>query len=101
MITVESTDVAKILSHAGDVVAAKGFHGRGYTTSAKKPPHRQLDEREKDYNAWLAGLRAPVERATANIKCRRILHTDYRRPLRIYLDSFRAAVGLYFFTATC
>jgi hypothetical protein len=45
-------------------------------------------------------LRAPVERAIAHIKSWRILHTDYRRPLRSYLTSFRAAIGLYFFKLT-
>lgn len=99
VIAVDTTEVAKILSRAGDVIADQGFHGRGYTTPAKKPPHRQLYQREKDDNTWIFGLRAPVERAIANIKTWRIFHTDYRQPLRTYLDSFRAAVGLYFFAA--
>src|SRR6266571_4669732 len=47
--------------------------------------------------ADVSRLRAPVERAIAHIKSWRILHTDYRRPLRTYLTSFRAAIGLYFF----
>jgi len=97
VIAVDTTEVAAILSRAGDVIGDKGFQGRGFTTPAKKPKSRELYEREKDYNAWISGLRAPVERAIANIKTWRILHTDYRRPLRTYLDSFRAAVGLYFF----
>ena len=42
-------------------------------------------------------LRATVERAIAHLKSWRILHTDYRRPLRTYITSYRAAVGLYFF----
>ena len=46
----------------------------------------------------LSGIvRAPVERAIAHLKSWRILHTDYRRPLRTYVMSYRAAVGLYFF----
>jgi hypothetical protein len=28
---------------------------------------------------------------------RRILFTDYRRPLKTFMSSFRAAIGLYFF----
>ena len=98
VIVLDTTEVAEILSKAGDVIGDKGFQGRGYTTPIKKPQHRELYEREKDYNAWISSLRAPVERAIANIKTWRILHTDYRRPLHTYLDSFRAAVGLYFFT---
>ena len=27
----------------------------------------------------------------------RILFTDYRRPLKTFISSFRAAIGLYFF----
>lgn len=42
------------------------------------------------------GLRAPIERATANLKTWRVLHTDYRRPLRAFYDTFRAIVGFCF-----
>jgi hypothetical protein len=34
----------------------------------------------------------------AHIKAWRILHTDYRRPYKTYLSSFKAAIGLFFFT---
>jgi hypothetical protein len=40
---------------------------------------------------------AAVERAVATLKTWRILFTDYRRPLKIFESSFRAAAGLYFF----
>jgi hypothetical protein len=53
--------------------------------------------REHDYNNQVSSLRAPVERAVANLKTWRILFTDYRRPLRTFLSSFHAAIGLYFF----
>jgi hypothetical protein len=33
----------------------------------------------------------------AHLKTWKILFTDYRRPLRTFLDSFRASIGLYFF----
>jgi hypothetical protein len=39
----------------------------------------------------------PVERAVATLKTWRILFTDYRRPLKTFRSSFRAAIGLYFF----
>jgi hypothetical protein len=42
-------------------------------------------------------FRAPVERAAATLKTWRILFTDYRRPLKTFRSSFRAAIGLYFF----
>jgi len=40
-----------------------------------------------------------VEGAISHLKSWRILHTDYRRPLKTYLTSFRAAIGLFFFKA--
>ena len=43
------------------------------------------------------GSVAPVPRPAAHLKTWKILFTDYRRPLNTFLDSFRAAIGLYFF----
>jgi hypothetical protein len=71
-----------------------------YITPIKKPQCRELLEWEKKFNADVSRLRAPVERAIAHIKSWRILHTDYRRPLRTYVTSFKAAIGLYFFKLT-
>jgi hypothetical protein len=45
----------------------------------------------------VSSFRAPVERAVATLKTWRILFTDYRRPLKTFKSSFRAAIGLYFF----
>jgi hypothetical protein len=56
--------------------------------------------REHDYNNQISSFRAPVERAVATLKTRRILFTDYRRPLETFLSSFGAAIGLYFFKET-
>ena len=52
---------------------------------------------EHEYNNQVSSIRAPIERAVAHIKAWKILFTDYRRPLNTFLDSFRAAIGLYFF----
>jgi hypothetical protein len=49
------------------------------------------------YNNQVSSFRAPVERAVAQLKTWRILFTNYRRPLKTFLSSFRAAMGLYFF----
>jgi hypothetical protein len=87
-----------ILKGAGGVVGDKGFIGTDYiTTPVRKPENRDLYIREHDYNNQVSSLRAPVERAVANLKTWRILFTDYRRPLKTFLSSFRAATGLYFF----
>ena len=39
-----------------------------------------------------------TERAVANLKTWRILHTDYLRPLHTYDDALHAAIGLHWFT---
>jgi transposase len=71
--------------------------GSGFITPFKKPQGGELLVWQKEFNAQVNRLRAPVERAIAYLKSWRILHTDYRRPLRTYTTSYRAAVGLYFF----
>jgi len=87
-----------ILKSAGGVFGDKGFIGPDYiTTPVRKPQDRDLYIREHDYNNQVSSFRAPVERAIADLKTWRILFTDYRRPLRTFLCSFRAAIGLYFF----
>ena len=68
-----------------------------FITPFKKPQGGELLDWQKEFNAQVNKLRAPVERAIAHLKSWRILHTDYRRSLRTYVTSYRAAVGLYFF----
>jgi hypothetical protein len=89
--------VKEILDLAGSVIADKGFQGSGYVTPAKKPTDRELYIREHEYNNQVSSIRAPIERAVAHLKTWKILFTDYRRPLSTFLDSFDAAIGLYFF----
>jgi hypothetical protein len=36
----------------------------------------------------------------AHIKNWRILHTDYRRPIETWETTFRAAIGVFFFSLT-
>jgi hypothetical protein len=87
-----------ILKMAGGVFGDKGFIGTDYiTTPVRKPEGRELYMREHDYNNQVSSYRAPVERAVAQLKTWRILFTDYRRPLKTFASSFRAAIGLYFF----
>jgi DDE superfamily endonuclease len=87
-----------ILRLAGGVIGDKGFIGTDYvTTPARKPEDRDLYIREHDYNNEISLLRAAVERAIADLKTWRTLFTDYRRPLKTFASSFRAAIGLFFF----
>lgn len=86
-----------ILKAAGDALGDKGFIGTDYiATPVRKPQHRDLYLREKDYNNQISSLRAPVEQAIAHLKTWKILFTDYRRPLKTFTTSFRAAIGLFF-----
>ena len=98
MAKLEGSDVEKILKRAGGVFADKGFIGTDYiTTPIRKPQCRQLLQWEHEWNNQVSSYRAPVERAVATLKAWRILFTDYRRPLKTFKSSFRAAIGLYFF----
>ena len=98
MTLVKTEPVARILAVAGDVIADKGFQGSGYLTPVKKPKGGHLTWLQNDYNNQISGLRAAIERAVAHLKNWRILHTDYRRPINTWETSFRAALGIYFFS---
>ena len=98
MAKLKGSDCEIILKLAGGVFGDKGFIGTDYiTTPVRKPQDRELYIREHEYNNQISSHRAPVERAVASLKTWRILFTDYRRPLKTFLSSFRAAIGLYFF----
>jgi DDE superfamily endonuclease/Helix-turn-helix of DDE superfamily endonuclease len=98
MAKLKGSAVERILRGAASVIGDKGFIGTGYiTTPRRKPTQRDLLEWEREWNRQVSSHRAPVERAVANLKTWRILFTDYRRPLKTFTSSFRAATGLFFF----
>jgi len=98
MAKLKGSEVEKILKKAGGVFGDKGFIGTDYiTTPIRKPQCRKLLQWEHEWNNQVSSFRAPVERAVATLKTWRILFTDYRRPLKTFKSSFRAAIGLYFF----
>lgn len=98
MAKLKGSVVEKILKKAGGVFGDKGFIGADYiTTPIRKPKCRKLAQWEHEWNNQVSSFRAPVERAVATLKTWRILFTDYRRPLKTFKSSFRAATGLYFF----
>jgi hypothetical protein len=101
MAKLKKSAVEKILKKAGGVFGDKGFIGADYiTTPIRKPECRELLQWEHEWNNQVSSFRAPVERAVATLKTWRILFTDYRRPLKTFKSSFRAAIGLYFFKET-
>ena len=98
MAKLKKSAAEKILKKAGGVFGDKGFIGTDYiTTPIRKPECRELLNWEHEWNNQVSSFRAPVERAVATLKTWRILFTDYRRPLKTFKSSFRAAIGLYFF----
>ena len=98
MAKLKGSDAEKILKKAGGVFGDMGFIGTDYiTTPIRKPQCRRLLQWEHEWNNQVSSFRAPVERAVATLKTWRILFTDYRRPLKTFSSSFRAAIGLYFF----
>ena len=98
MAKLTGSECEMILKLAGSVIGDKGFIGTDcIITPVRKPKDRDLSMSEQDYNNQISSLRAPVERAVAHLKTWRILFTDYRRPLKTFLSSFRAAIGPYFF----
>jgi transposase len=94
------TPVAGIVGRSGGGIADKGYQGCGMVTPRKKPQGGELIAWEKEYNADVSSLRAPVERLVAHFKSWRIFHTDYRRAYHTYRDAYDAARGLYFFSIT-
>jgi hypothetical protein len=79
-------------------VADKGYQGKGPITPVKKPPRGELTDDDKQFNTAVNKIRYVVERAIANFKIWRILHTDYRRPLSTFKTAFNAIRSLIFFT---
>jgi hypothetical protein len=92
------TPVAEIVQSSGGAIADKGYQGHVEAIPRKTPPGGALSKRDKESNAEISALRAPIERMVAHFKNWKILHTDYRRPYRTYRDAYDAARGLFFFS---
>lgn len=78
------------------LIGDKGYIGRGMTTPVRKPQNANILERDKEYNTQVNRLRYKIERAIANLKTWRILHTDYRRPIHTFPATITAVLGLHF-----
>jgi hypothetical protein len=95
-----TTPVEEIVQQSGGGIGDKGYQGCGMATPRKTPPGGELSPRDKDNNAAMSALRAPIERVIAHFKSWRIFHTDYRRPYHTYREAFDAARALFFFSIT-
>lgn len=78
-------------------IADKGYIGLGLLCPIRKPAHRELADCERRFNKQVNSIRAAVERAIAELKTWRILHTDYRRPLDTFAQTLTAVTGLDFY----
>ena len=78
MTALAETETADVMAAAFSGIGDKGYQGSGFITPFKKPQGGELLDWQKEFNAQVNRLRAPVERAIAHLKSWRILHTDYR-----------------------
>ena len=78
--------------HIGD----KGYIGLGMITPKRKPANLPLHPDDKAYNRAVNQIRYKIERAIANIKTWRVLHTGYRRPLDTFPETITATLGIVF-----
>src|SRR5947209_9870737 len=75
----------------------KGYVGNDIITPIRKPACRDLLEWEKQFNTAVNRIRYQIERAIANVKTWRILHTDYRMPLATFASPISAVFALEFY----
>jgi hypothetical protein len=78
-------------------IGDKGYIGNGMLTPIRKPAHRELLDWEKEFNTQINKVRYVVERTIAHFKTWRILHTDYRRPLKTFTETIDTVVALHFY----
>jgi len=79
--------------HIGD----KGYQGVLAITPIKKNPgEEQLDPKDQQFNESLSSIRSVIERAIANLKIWRTMHTDFRRPRTTHAETITTIIGLYF-----
>lgn len=79
-------------THIGD----KGYIGLGMITPVRKQPDRPLRKSDKIQNTSVNRIRYVVERAIANLKTWRVLHTGYRRPIQTFPQTITAVLALTF-----
>ena len=92
---VNDTGTAALLD-LDNCIGDKGYLGTGLITPFRKPPGGELLPWQKEFNTAVNKIRYVVERAIANFKTWRCMHTDYRRPLSTYDTAFRAVRALHF-----
>jgi hypothetical protein len=93
---ITETGIAALLD-PGNCLGDKGYIGTGPVTPFRKPPGGHLLDWQKEFNTAINKSRYVIERAIANFKTWRCMHTDYRRPLDTYPHAFNAVRALHFY----
>jgi len=88
------TAVAEIVRNSGGGIGDKGYQGRGMVTPRKTPPGGELGKRDKENNAEISALRAPIERLVAHFKSWRIFRLPSPLPHVSRLVRCRARIIL-------
>jgi hypothetical protein len=78
-------------------IGDKGYVGNDMITPYKKPQGGELTDWQKEFNSQVNKTRWIVEQVIANFKTWRILHTDYRRPLKTFTETISCVIGLHFY----
>jgi hypothetical protein len=78
----------------------KGYIGAGMITPIKRRDKQKLLPWQKEFNTTVNKIRYLIERTIANFKTWRILHTDYRRPLRTFTTTISTVIALHFYATS-
>ena len=78
--------------HVGD----KGYTGLGMIPPRREPANLPLHPDDRTCNRAVNQIRYKTERAIANIKTWRVLHTGYRRPPETFPETITTVLGLIF-----
>ena len=88
--------------HPGNWMGDKGYVGAGMITPIKKRSKKEkLLPWQKEFNTAVNKIRYQIERTIAHFKTWRIMHTDYRRPLKSFRETISAVVSLHFYKIAC
>lgn len=91
---------ALVMLDPGNWVGDKGYIGNNMITPIRKPKGRDLLDWEKEFNTQINKIRWVIEQVIANFKTWRIMHTDYRRPIKTFGTTISTVVALHFYTMT-
>lgn len=94
--SINESEISVILD-LSNTLADKGYIGTGAITPFRKPAGGELLDWQKEFNTAINKVRYVVERAIANFKTWRCMHTDYRRPRCTFMQAFRTVRALHFF----